>query len=214
MKTPSRPSATCTKSATIIRHGSWKTKSAERRRYRCTSRGRTFGSRSPREVRTPAMQADLARRQLSPRGGSCSRIRSSFSAMFNIVLGDHSGVCRRAAWQRLMTAAPTDGERRPGSKRRDPPSTYAQTVLLASVSRPVFEPRFSREGWNRRRGRVKALRLSDHAYWLSCPDGQTGKVLLLVGLSDPAHPVAYRVQDDIGEHPNPYPVRKPLRHAR
>ena len=61
--------------------------------------------------------------------------------------------------------------------------------------------------WNR-------FRYTDSTNGLSCPNGQTGQVLLLVGLADPAHPVADREQDDIGEHPDPDPVRKPSRHAR
>ena len=43
MKTPPCPSGTC-KNPAIARHGFYKTKSGKRRRYRCKSCGRTFGS--------------------------------------------------------------------------------------------------------------------------------------------------------------------------
>jgi len=43
VKTPPCPSGTC-KNPAIARHGFYKTKSGKRRRYRCKSCGRTFGS--------------------------------------------------------------------------------------------------------------------------------------------------------------------------
>ncbi len=44
MKKPRCPNAVCSKSASVIRHGHYKTKSGRRRRYRCSSCGRTFSS--------------------------------------------------------------------------------------------------------------------------------------------------------------------------
>ncbi len=44
MKTPRCPNGTCSKSAAVIRHGFYKTRSGKRRRYRCSSCGKTFCS--------------------------------------------------------------------------------------------------------------------------------------------------------------------------
>jgi len=44
VKTPRCPNACCSKTAPVIRHGFYKTKSARRRRYRCRECGRTFCS--------------------------------------------------------------------------------------------------------------------------------------------------------------------------
>ncbi len=45
MKTPICTNATCSKTARVILHGFYKTKSGRCRRYRCTSCGKTFCSR-------------------------------------------------------------------------------------------------------------------------------------------------------------------------
>ncbi len=44
VKTPRCPNGTCSKSAAVIRHGFYKTRSGRRRRYRCSSCGKTFCS--------------------------------------------------------------------------------------------------------------------------------------------------------------------------
>jgi transposase-like protein/IS1 family transposase len=44
VKKPLCPSATCSKSSLVIRYGFYTTKSGKRRRYRCSTCGRTFGS--------------------------------------------------------------------------------------------------------------------------------------------------------------------------
>ena len=44
MKTPCCPNTSSSKSASVIRHGYYRTKAGRRRRYRCTSCGKTFCS--------------------------------------------------------------------------------------------------------------------------------------------------------------------------
>ncbi len=44
MKTPRCPNTACSKSASVIRYGFYRTKAGKRRRYRCNKCRKTFGS--------------------------------------------------------------------------------------------------------------------------------------------------------------------------